>query len=78
MAHYFFHLFNDLTTHDDEGMELGDNRAARDYAVGAVRALAAESIVEHGHLILSHRIEIQAEGEVVDVVHFGDAIEIRD
>lgn len=78
MTHYYFHLFNDEVTHDDEGTEIEGIDAARTFAIDAARALAAESIVEYGHLVLSHRIEIQAEGQIVDTVHFRDAIQIED
>lgn len=57
MARYFFHVFNDEITLDEEGAELADLDAARAYAVESARALAADS-VRHGHLNLDHRIEI--------------------
>ena len=57
MPRYFFHLFNDETTIDDEGRELADVAAARAVALDSCRELVCES-VKKGHLNLDHRIEI--------------------
>ena len=50
MARYYFHVFNDEQTHDDEGQEFPDVQAARDRAHYEIRKLAAHSIAEFGHL----------------------------
>ena len=60
MPHYFFHVFNDDITIDEEGVELPDLAAARAQAVHAARGLICES-VQKGHLNLDHRIEIADE-----------------
>ncbi|HEX8366028.1 MAG TPA: hypothetical protein VD887_04270 [Allosphingosinicella sp.] len=60
MPRYFFHVFNDEITLDEEGIELPDLDAAREQAIESARALVCES-VKHGHLNLDHRIEIADE-----------------
>ena len=57
MPRYFFHLFNNETTIDDEGHDLDDLAAARAIAIDSCRELVCES-VRKGHLNLDHRIEI--------------------
>jgi hypothetical protein len=77
MARYFFHLFNDEITHDEEGIELADDEAARGYAAREARNQASVSVLQHGHLVLSHRIEVvDAAGRAVATVRFGDVVEI--
>ncbi|MES2338751.1 MAG: hypothetical protein V4537_11710 [Pseudomonadota bacterium] len=77
MATYFFNIVNDDVTEDPEGAELADDHAARAHAIIAARSLAADT-VRLGHLGLDHRIEItNAAREVIDVVTFADAVEIR-
>lgn len=77
MPLYLFNIRNDDDTDDYEGKELADDAAAHAYAVAAARSLAAET-VGLGHLTLSHRIEIvNAARELVDVVTFAEAVEIR-
>jgi hypothetical protein len=78
MARYFFHVFNDEETRDEEGAEFPDMPAALQRAAYEARILAAESIREHGHLILAHRIQIEDEGgHALGTVRFGDAVVIR-
>lgn len=60
MPLYFFHVFNDEITVDEEGTELADLAAAREFAIESARALVCDS-VKHGHLNLDHRIEIADE-----------------
>lgn len=60
MPRYFFHVFNDDITIDDEGAELPDLDAARANAIKSARGLACHSISK-GHLNLDHRIEITDE-----------------
>ena len=74
---YFFHLFNDETCHDEEGVELPNDAAAVHHAARSARELAAET-VRQGHLILDHRIEItDAGGSSIGKVRFGDVVEVR-
>ncbi|HYJ30590.1 MAG TPA: hypothetical protein VEW25_09650 [Allosphingosinicella sp.] len=77
MPRYFFHLRNDVSTDDEEGLEVPDLVGARDYAIFNARAIAAEN-VHKGHLDLSHRIEIGDEtGAIVDTVTFRDAVSVE-
>ena len=76
MPRYFFHLFNDETALDSEGMELSNDAAALHHAAGEARTMAAES-VSHGHLVLDHRIDVAGEGgRTVGTVRFGDVVKI--
>jgi hypothetical protein len=77
MPRYYFHVHNDDVTMDYEGAELADKAAARAYAVQAVRALAADTVL-HGHLTAHHRIDIVDENqERVDTMRFDEGVEIR-
>ena len=77
MARYFFHVFNDEKTHDDEGVEFASLEAAQAHALLSARNLAAESIIHCGHLVLHHRIDIENEnGAHVSTVQFRDAFDI--
>jgi len=78
MPRYFFNLFNDETTIDEEGLELPDDESAKARARDEARNFAAESIRHHGHLVLHHHIEvIRNDGVSVGVIGFGDVVEIR-
>ena len=75
---FYFHLYNDIETSDEEGVELADLKAARLVALINARFTAAESIKEEGHFVPTHRIDIENEqGQVLDTVYFGDAVEIE-
>jgi hypothetical protein len=77
MPLYYFQIYNDDITLDDEGAELADDQAAIAHAVKAVRALASET-VSHGHLTGSHRIDIvDTERKPVSSVRFDEAVDIR-
>lgn len=76
MPRYHFHLHNDMDAFDEEGVELADAAAAREYAIQNVREVASESIAQ-GHLNLDHFIQVTDErGEEVLLVRFGDAITV--
>ncbi|MDO7841919.1 DUF6894 family protein [Sphingomonas immobilis] len=78
MSRYYFHVFNDEETRDDEGQEFPDVAAAHARARYEVQRLAAHSITEHGHLVLHHRIEVEdQDGNWIATVQFGDVVEIR-
>lgn len=78
MPRYYFHLFNDMQIPDAEGIELPNDSVALERAQSAAREMAAES-VRQGRLVLNHRIEVTDEsGKSVGVVHFGDAVLIKD
>ena len=76
MPLYYFNIYNDDMTLDDEGVVLADEHAARAYAVKAVRELAAETAL-HGHLIGHHRVEYVDNGQnPLGEVRFDEAVEI--
>ena len=78
MPLYFFQVFDDAVTLDDEGAELADDDAAKAHAVKGARALAADSVL-HGHLVRSHRIDIvDADRKAVGSVRFDEAVDLRD
>lgn len=77
MPRFYFHLYNDLTTMDEEGQECGDAAAALNRAAFFARDMAAANVCE-GHLNLSHRIDVEDEqGALVGTVRFAEAVEIR-
>ena len=77
MPRYYFHVFNDVTSLDEEGRELPDLEAARAHAVEDARSLMSD-MLKQGRIVLSHHIAIQNEqGELLLDVPFGDAVEIR-
>lgn len=77
MPLYYFDVYNDDVTLDDEGAELADGDAAHAHAVKAARSLAAET-VRRGHLVRDHRVDISdADRNPVGSVRFGEAVDIR-
>ncbi len=78
MPRFYFHLFNDLTTMDEEGAELRDDASAMIQAATYARDMAAES-VRDGHLTLSHRIDVEHKGgRRIRSVYFRDVIQIAE
>jgi hypothetical protein len=76
VPHYFFHLYNDLETHDEEGRDLPGIEAARRAAEEDARHMAAES-VRAGRLPLDHFVEVAADdGQPLFRVTFGDVVEV--
>ena len=77
MPRYFFHLYDDVVSIDEEGSELPDVAAARELALKNARAIACQEVLE-GHLSLGHRIEVEdEEGRPVLVLPFQDAVTIE-
>jgi hypothetical protein len=77
VARYYFHVFNDEITLDEEGYEFPDLDGARAFAVKNARSLVCES-VQKGHLNLDHRIEIADEaGARKMTVTFREAFTIQ-
>jgi hypothetical protein len=68
MPRFYFHVFNDVTATDEEGIELPDAGAAREQALESARELVCESI-HKGELNLDHRIEVtdEAGGKVLTI-----------
>ena len=76
MPRFFFHLYDDIVSLDQEGTELPDGAAARAHGVRNARAIACAEVLE-GHLGLKHRIEIVDEaGAVIDTVQFADVVRV--
>ena len=77
MAHFYFHLVDDISARDEEGKELPDLAAARQHAERLARFTAAETMKETGRLNLNHRIDVaDGAGEVLAHIVFGDVITI--
>ena len=62
MPHFFFHVFNDEISIDEEGSEHPSLDSAREHALVAARSLVCESVTK-GYLNLDHRIEITDESD---------------
>jgi hypothetical protein len=78
MRRFYFHLYNDETSIDDEGIELPNEAVALQKAAKDARTMAAQSVLD-GHLVLHHRIEVvDDKGEKVGTVHFGNVVEIQE
>jgi hypothetical protein len=78
MPRYYFHLHNDLDVPDEEGVELTDVDAAREYAERNAVFTMAETLKESGRLNLRHYVDIQDEqGKVLATVRFRDVVSIE-
>lgn len=78
MPRFFFHLYNDVTSRDEEGKDLPDQSAAHHQALAYARDMAAVTVRE-GYLTLSHRIEVtDHEGGLVLELPFRNAVHIKD
>ncbi|MFS2108657.1 hypothetical protein ACCC88_03140 [Sphingomonas sp. Sphisp140] len=79
MARYFFHLYNDVDTIDEDGTDCPNDMTAIARAQAEAVAMAAASITAHRHLVLSHNVQVLDEaGRKVATVRFGDVVTIRD
>jgi hypothetical protein len=77
MPRFYFHLFNDITSIDEEGVELPNAAVAVQRAKENARYMAAQSVLQ-GHLILDHRLEVADEhGKTIETVHFRDVVEVK-
>ena len=77
MPRYFFHLYNDVISMDEEGLELPDLDAAHANGIKEAREMMVDSVSE-GRINFSHRIDIADEsGAVVDSVVFAEAVTIE-
>ena len=78
MPRYYFHLFNDITSLDEEGVDLPNDAVAIQRAAENARAMAADS-VSNGHLVLDHRIEVENDhGETIGTIKFRDVVAVKD
>ena len=77
MPRYYFHLYNDVVSMDDEGVELPDREAARANGIREAREMMVEMVGE-GRMNFSHRIDIADEsGAVIDQVIFAQAVAVE-
>ena len=77
MPRFFFNVYNDEITMDNEGAELPDLEAARAYAVRSIRSLAVDSVLQ-GHLTAHHHLDILDEDRnTLATIRFDEAIELR-
>ena len=78
MARYFLHINNGGGYSEDvEGQELPDLDAVRAAAIEGVRSMLSEE-ARQGQLDLSGKIEIaDGEGNILLVVPFCDAVDLR-
>ena len=77
MSRYFFHLYNDIVSMDEEGVDLPDLEAARANGIREAREMMLETVTQ-GRINFSHRIDIADEsGAVVDSVLFGEAVAVE-
>jgi hypothetical protein len=75
MPRYFFDLYNDEVSLDDEGAVLPGPEEAYGRAMREAREMITASVEEHGKIDLSHRIEVRGEsGLVLDRVPFEQAV----
>jgi hypothetical protein len=75
MPRFYFHLYDDIQTLDEEGRAYPAFEAALTAAFVAARALAAEQVAREGRVVASHRIDLADERQrVLDSVYFGDAV----
>ncbi len=78
MPRYFFHVYDDIIAHDEEGVELPNVAAARLKALIGARDIIAEQ-VKHGYFALSHWIDVVDEhGEPVMTLTFRDAVDVKE
>ena len=77
MPRFFFHIFDDAVSRDDEGVELADAEAARRTALAGARSMMCDQLAA-GRLSLHHRIEVRDEqGDEILTLAFGDAVTIE-
>ena len=74
---FFFHLHDDMTVIDEEGVDLPSLQAAHERAYAEARQMACAELLK-GHLSLNHRIEVADEaGTVLVAVEFRDIVEVE-
>ena len=77
VSRFFFHLYDDMVSLDEEGKELATAEIAREHAVKAARELACAEVLR-GHLGLNHRIEVTDVNDTpVAIVAFKDIITLH-
>jgi hypothetical protein len=75
---YYFHLHNDLDVTDDEGKELPDLEAAREWAACNAQMVMAQTLKDEGKINFKHTIDIEDEqGAVLATVRFKDSVQVE-
>ncbi|MDT9599296.1 DUF6894 family protein [Sphingosinicella rhizophila] len=78
MPRYYFNLYDDDVTVDEEGKELPDLETAHTHALENVRAIACEELRE-GYLHLAHRIDVLDEqGRLALTVTFRESFTLEE
>ena len=78
MPRYFFHVYDDLTALDEDGLDLPDAETAKAQALKGARSIACEQVCE-GYLKLHHRVEVvDSAGAPVATITFADAVKVED
>ena len=78
MPRYFFDLYNDTITKDEEGAELENVAAARAKAVEYAQGMAAAEVLKGG-LNLTHFIAVKGENrQPLFVVRFDETVKVED
>ena len=78
MTRYYFNLYNDEVSIDEEGIELPNDDAAREWARREVQYQAAESVKLHAHLVRSHKVVINDGSATVASITFGEVVSVLD
>jgi hypothetical protein len=74
---YYFHLYDTGCVEDEDGIELADAAAARQFALANARDMVCGDVIG-GCVNLSHRIEVvDEECEPVLTLTFGEAFRIE-
>lgn len=77
MPRYFFHIYDDLSLRDQDGIELADSEAARAAALAGAREMMGAQLIK-GRLSLHHRIEVEDErGKTILSFSYGEAVRIE-
>ena len=78
MPRFYFHLRNDMSVNDEEGLELPNIENARARAEQYALDMSAASVLEQRKINLHHRIEVADDkGQTVLTVEFGDVVRIE-
>lgn len=78
MPRFYFHLYNAVTVHDEDGRELPSLEEAKAQATLACRAIMAEDVRTAGQITLSHRIDIHDDDGVIQLaLPFRACVEIH-
>jgi len=73
---FYFHLFDDTQSPEEEGRELPSSEVAFEIARAEAREMASAEVLQ-GRLNLAHHVEVTDEfGRIVSTVRFRDVVEV--